>query len=379
MGVDIKNIKKSKTKSNPKKTVFESIQGFLTMDLIHRKLTLKKKHFFFSELQLLLNAGIDLKSALEVLIHEQEKQKDKILVERIYEALLQGDSLSKGISSTQKFSLYDYYSIKMGEQGGKLGEVVKDLSAFYTARLNLKRQVISALTYPALVILTTIGVVLFLMNFLVPMFEEIFQRADQDLPQITQLVISLSSYFKVRYVLLFTFVIFITVLFLRRIKNKWFKLCVYNLILRLPVVGGLIKSIQLEKVFQSLVLLLSSQVNLLSSVVLVKKIIRFQPVQQLLERLEKGLISGDSLYTLVKNESLFDNRMIALIRIGEETGNLLPIFQKIDEQISVNLEAKISNMTSLLEPILIIFIGLIVAFVLVAMYLPMFQLGTNLY
>ena len=146
----------------------------------------KKKERFYDDMRVLLVAGVDLKTALEIIIQEQAKEKDKVLFEEIYQGILKGKSLASCLKETGKFSEYEYFSIEIGEEANRLNEVLDELTTYYADQTALKRQVVSVLTYPLFVFGVTLGLVYFMMTTIVPMFADIFKQFGSELPPLTQ-------------------------------------------------------------------------------------------------------------------------------------------------------------------------------------------------
>ena len=199
MSIDLKKYELKKDKV-PDKNV--QVQGKNPLDFLNKDIKLfnsglsdKKKERFYSEMTILFTAGVDVKTALELIEEEQTKNSDKELFGKIREMVIEGRSISSAIEQTGKFSAYEYYSLQIGEESGKLSEVLKDLAGFFAGKIKQKRQIVNALSYPSVILLTAFGAIFFMMRFVVPMFADIFKRFKGDLPAITKLVIRISGWF----------------------------------------------------------------------------------------------------------------------------------------------------------------------------------------
>jgi type IV pilus assembly protein PilC len=343
------------------------------------KLSDKKKEGFYSELCALLSAGMDIKSALEIIVEEQKKEKDKRLFNELLENLLNGSTLSEAIEMKQEFTAYEFHSIRIGEESGRINDVLNELATYYNKRLKQRKQITEALTYPVLVLLTAVGAVLFMMNFIVPMFMDVFQRFGGDLPAITQFIVNISSTISGNFgVFILGLVGMIFVYFMVR-RQEWYKKIVSPLILRLPVIGNMINKIYLVRFCQSMSLLISSKTPLINAVRLVREIIRFYPYQQALLQVEDNLMEGGLLHQSLSDFKIFDKRIVSLVKVGEEINKLDEIFEKLNKQYNEELEHQIGILSNLLEPVMILFVGLLVAVILISMYLPLFQMSTSFY
>ena len=173
----------------------------------------------------------------------------------------------------------------------------------------------------------------------------------------------------------FAFVIF---LFYQCRKKLWFQQSAAYLLLKLPIFGAIFKSIFLSRLCQSFYLLLNSNVPLLQTVGLTKQMISFFPIQQSLLKAEEDIVQGQMLYHSLAQSSFYPQRFLALVKVGEESSSLDTIFQKMSTQLNEEVEQRTALISNLLEPVLIVVIGVLVGVILVAMYMPLFQLSIGI-
>ena len=382
MSIDLKNIeKKKKTVKSPSSKQHSQVMDFLNRDisLFGNSLSDKKKERFYSDLGILLTSGIDIKTSLELITDDQRKDKDKQLFNNIQQMVLNGESLSEALHKTGKFSNYEYFSLKIGEESGRISDVLSELSGFFNKKIKQKRQLVSAFSYPVLVLITAVAAVMFMMNFIVPMFVDVFKRFQGKLPYITQVIINISDIISHWAGLFFlTLTIFIIFLYSQR-KNEWYRSLTSRIMMRLPIFGPIVKKIYLARFCQSMALLIASRTPMLRAIQLVRNMIGFYPFEKALDIIDSDIMSGKSLHESMKKFSIFDNRTISLVKVAEEVNQLDTIFERLNKQYSDELEHRIGMMSSLLEPAMIIFVGVLVGVILVAMYLPLFQLSTSIY
>lgn len=381
MAIEISDIKVKKEKKQRENAPFEQIIKLLNTDISFSssKLSDKKKERFYSELHILLSSGIDIKSAFDIIVDEQTKKQDKELYSSIASKVLKGESLSIALKESKMFSPYEYFSLQIGEESGEINRVLEELAQYFAKRIKQKRQLTNAFSYPVLVLVTALAAVIFMMNYMVPMFVDVFSRFQGELPSLTKFIVKLSA-FTNQYFLLFVVILIGLwgVRFLVRNQN-WYQNIAGKLILRIPFWGNITKMIYFERMAQSMALLISSRTPLLNAVQLVKNMIVFYPYMKALEVIENDIMHGKHLHESMAKFSLFDKRVISLIKVAEEVNQLDSIFEKLSKQYAEELEHKLGVLSSLLEPFLIIFVGLIVGIILIAMYLPMFQLSTSIY
>lgn len=381
MSIDLKNIPRSKSKKPVKK---EETKGFF--DFMNRDIKLfgsgmkdKTKERFYSDLHILLSSGIDIKTALELITEDQKKKSDKALFEDVGKKVIAGKSLSDALHDTGKFSNYEYFSMKIGEESGRITEVLSELAAFYVRKIKQKRQLVNAFSYPVLVLFTAITAVTFMMKFVVPMFKDVFARFHGKLPYITEVIIKISGLFSSYFWIVVLLTMSVIVLLYSQRRKIWYRRISTAFLIKLPIFGKIIRQVYIVRFCQAMALLISSRTPMLRAIQLVKNMISFYPFEKALEKIDTDIMHGKSLNESMKQFPIFDKRMISLIRVAEEVNQLDKIFERLNKQYSEELDHQISLMAGLLEPLMIIFVGLLVGTILVAMYLPLFQLSTSIY
>jgi type IV pilus assembly protein PilC len=338
----------------------------------------KIKEDFFTELSVLLKAGITLKDALQLIEDALKKKQHKAKINSLSSLIISGSSLSESIKLQKEFSDYDYFSLKIGEETGTLDRVTDQLGGFYARKNEQRRNLISALTYPLIIMTTAVLVVAFMLQYVVPMFQDIFEQQKVELPAVTKFIISLSEGMKSYGWLL---ILGVLLLFFSRTlfsKKTWFKKIKDSLILKLPFIGDFIKTVYLSQFTQAVSLLTASKVPIVNSIQLVKQMIDFYPLQHALSEVELNILKGNSLSESLKEHKLFDAKMIALIKVAEETNQNEFIFERLNSQYNTEVEQKSKLLSTVMEPIIILFVGILVGVILIAMYLPMFKLSSVL-
>lgn len=375
--VDLNKLKKS-SKPIDSKSNDKGAFDFLNKDIkfFGSSFSDKKKERFYSELSILFTSGIDIRSAIELIEEEQAKEKDKILFSNIKESIVSGASLSNAVEKTGMFSAYEFYSIQIGEESGRLIEILQELSVFFAKKIQQKRQLTSALSYPAIVFLTSFGAIFFMMKFVVPMFADVFKRFKGELPYFTKLIIRLSDAFS-NYSFYFFIILTLLIVFLYSQRQTiWFRKSSANILLRTPIINSMIRKIYLARFCQSMNLLISAKTPLVSAIELVKKMIGFFPIEISLEIIQQDIMKGLPLHTSLAKFKIYNKRMISLIKVAEEVNQLDTMFGKLAKQYSDEVEHQTSILGSLIEPLMIILLGFIVGAILVAMYLPLFQMSS---
>ncbi|WP_299223890.1 type II secretion system F family protein [uncultured Psychroserpens sp.] len=355
-----------------------SIEVMLSKEVVVLKkpFSNKLKEDFYTELSVLINAGITLKQALELISSSQKDKRTKAILHDILQRIIGGLSFSEAINTYKEFSNYEYHSIKIGEETGSIAEITEQLGSFYAKKNEQRRQLINALTYPVIILSTAILVVIFMLQFVVPMFQDIFKQQNVELPAITLFVIKLSNLIQT-YGWLFLIGILSVLVLSAFVKNKqWYKRIKTAILVKIPFIGNFMKTVYLSQFTQSMMLLTASKVPIVDSINLVKKMIDFYPLTKALNAIETNVIQGNSLSSSLEKHKLFDNRMIALVKVAEETNQSEYIFGRLNTLYSSKVQNSSKTLSNLMEPFIIIFIGVFVGFILIAMYLPMFKLSS---
>lgn len=335
----------------------------------------KKKKVFYREFSTLIKASIDFNKALELLAQQEKSKKLKIIYEDITEKIVKGKTLYEALEGHKDFTKYEIYSIRIGEETRRLPEVLDQLEKYYDRKIKMRRQIISVMTYPTFVLFITFAVLYFMLNYVVPMFSTVFRQFGGELPPMTLFVQKLSEHFNMGVLILtiFTIVLFCLHYYLK--DKERYQEIMGKIILKMPVVGKLTRKINTAKFCQSMGLLLAAKTPLLDSLNLSKEMIHFYPLKKVLERTISDVRKGALLSPSLQRKDFFASREITMLSIGEEVNELDQMFHKLAEQLEEDIDHFVKSISSVLEPIMIIVIGVVVGFILIAMYYPMFSLG----
>jgi len=338
----------------------------------------KIKEDFYTELSVLLNARINLKQSLELIKNSQKNKKTVAVLQTVLDSIVAGQSLSESIKGQKDFSSYEYYSLKIGEETGTLAKIAKQLGEFYTRKNEQRKHLINALTYPCIILSTAILVVIFMLQFVVPMFEDIFKQQNVELPAITIFVVKASAFIKAYGWLMFA--LLLVIILSRGLLNQkqWYKKTKDLIIIKIPFVGSFVETVYLSQFTQAIALLVASKVPIVNSINLVKQMIDFYPLTNALEKVEQQILKGDTLSQSLSEYKLFDAKMIALVKVAEETNQTEYMFERLNMQYNSKVQQRSKLLSTVMEPIVIMFVGLFVGFILIAMYLPMFKLSSIL-
>jgi type IV pilus assembly protein PilC len=381
--IDIRKIKAQQSTFSANKTEKQEkapgLWDFLNRDIQFGfdGLSDRIKESFYLELWTLLEAGVDIRTALELIINEQKKKKSKTIFEDILSLVESGSTLSEALKKKRQFTRYEYFSVQIGEETGKLLQVLKELALFYQKKIKQRRQVVGALMYPVMVLLVAFSAVSFMLTYVVPMFSDVFKRFGSDLPAVTKAVIGLSAFLKKFSGI---FLIFLTILIVFTVwqrKKNWFRQFSSGVLLKVPVIGSIVQKIYLSRFANTMALLVSAKIPIIQAIQLTRQMITFYPIEQSLLVIEEKIIGGLSLNKSLSEYAIYPAKMISMIKVGEEVNQLELFFTRVAEQYSNEVEYQVNLLNKLLEPLIIVILGLIVGIILVAMYLPLFKLGQN--
>ncbi|MGZ3862801.1 MAG: type II secretion system F family protein [Bacteroidia bacterium] len=358
----------------------DSVLGFLNKDveLFGNKFDAKRKEWFYSELGILLGAGVDARAALELVEDDAKKGNEKKLMTKLKEEVIAGKQISEVLQHMKEFTSYEYYSIKIGEETGQLNQVLPELSKYFGNQVKLKRQIVGVLTYPLIVIGVSVGVLTFLLTTVVPMFADMFHSAGQELPWATQMIIKLSNFMSSYFLLFFLITVGLIAYLYSQRKKVWYRKYTSALILKVPIFGPLIGKIYTARFCQSMKLLLSSHTRMLDALDLVEKMISFYPMEIALREVKEDVFKGVLLSESLAKHPIFAKRVISLVKVGEEVNQTDVIFDKLSSQLSDEVDHQNAVLGKLIEPFFMLILAGIVGFILIAMYLPMFNMASTI-
>lgn len=371
--IDIKQLRR-------KNTVTPKAQPW--RELLNKDITLfgsglpdKVRESFALGLGSLLEAGVDIRTALELVVAEHKKKKHKAVFTNILQQVTTGHSLSSAMKKRPEFSAYEYYSIQIGEETGKLHEVLHELAKFYNKKIKQRRQIIGALTYPALVLCVAGGAIFFMVSYVVPMFSDILKRSGDDLPAITKAVISFSTFARQWMPIIFLIFAAAALLAFRYRKTSWLRATAAAAILKMPVWGSLVQKIYTARFAHTMAMLMNARIPMLQAIRLAKQIISFYPYEVALEQTEQSITHGAPLHKALSQHKIFPAKITAMVKVGEEVNQLETFFTRLADQYSNEIEYQATMLSKVIEPLIIVVLGLVVGVILVAMYLPLFKLG----
>jgi type IV pilus assembly protein PilC len=343
------------------------------------KPTVKAKELviFSRQLSTLVSAGVPLVQGLTILEDQVESKLFKNIVHNIKEDIESGQSITDALKKHPNAFEELYVSmIKAGEVGGILDVILERLSAYLESAENLKSKVKGAMMYPLVVSIIATGVTLFLLMGVIPTFSTIFAGFGAELPFITRILIDLSNLLrKFWYVIVSAPVIGIYAL-KQYGKTDIGRRNIDALMLKLPVFGILLKKVAVAKFTRTLGTLIKSGVPILQALETVAKTAGNRVIEIAIMTARESVKEGERIAVQLRKANIFPAMVVQMVAIGEETGNLDTMLSKIADFYDQEVDVAVKALTSMIEPIIIVVMGLVIGFIVIAMFMPMFELGS---
>lgn len=328
------------------------------------------------QLATLLGAGISMIEALTALTEQVENERLKVAISSIKEKVNEGSGLAQAMRAYPKiFSDLYCNMIAAGEASGALEIVLKRLAEFLEAQVQLNNKLMTAIIYPAIMAFVGLAVVGFLMGFVVPKVTKIFTDMKVALPLITRVLIGISRFVADWWIGILVVMALAAFLFVRWKRSPTGKARWDRISLRIPVFGRVLRMVAVARFSRTLATLLSSGVSLLQSLTIVKAIVANTVIQAAIEDTRVAVQEGESIAEPLKRSKQFPPIMTHMIAIGERTGELEGMLEKVADAYETEVKTRIDIMTALLEPIMIVISGFVVGFIALAILLPMLQMN----
>lgn len=340
-----------------------------------KKLSDKKKEIFYRELGMLLRSGVDFKKALEILSNQSSNDFEKGIIVQIKDKVIEGRSIYESMRETHQFSPYEFYSIQIGEETRKLEEVLAELQKYFNGKIQMRRQIVSVLTYPVIVMLVTFLVLYFMLNKVVPMFSSVFKQFGSELPKSTQIILKISNHSGMIFTVVIGFIMGLVVMHAMLKGKQSYRAFTTTLLLRVPYFGNLVRKIYISRFCQAMNLLITSKTTLINSLSLTAKMIGFYPIEIAIEEIKEDITRGVSLHESLRKHNVFENKMVSMVEVAEQVNQLESMFERLTDQYNEEINHQTKMIGVVLEPMIIIVIGVIVGVIMVSMYAPMFDLS----
>ncbi|MGE3165681.1 MAG: type II secretion system inner membrane protein GspF [Planctomycetota bacterium] len=341
-----------------------------------RKVGLRELAIITRQLATLLRSGVHLSEGFKVLIEQVEQRRTEVILRDVREKIVSGMAMAEALSfHPSHFSDLYINMVRAGEASGNLDEVLNRLADYLQAQASLKGKVVTALTYPAVMVVIGIAVVIFLMSYVVPKITETLLDRDQVLPKPTQVLIAISEFFQNYWWAALLAVLAAMVSIRIFASTEKGRLTVDTLMLKLPVVGGVFKKQAISRFTVTLSTLLKSGLPALESLNIVAAVVNNALLTQVIGQVAERIIEGADISTPLRRSKIFPPMVAYMVAVGEQSGQLEEILDRISEAYEEEVDLAIQRMTALAEPIIIVCLAVVVGFIILAVLLPLLQIS----
>jgi len=361
-----------KIKEKPK-DLFENIA------LFQPKVTGKDVVIFTRQLSTMIDAGLPLVQCLQILAKQQDNSTFRNALTEIQTDVESGTTLAD--SMRKHTNIFDnLYSnmIEAGELGGILDTILSRLANFKEKSMALQKKIKGAMTYPVICLAISLLILVVILVFVIPVFVEMFASLDSQLPAITQLVVDMSDFVKGNFIYIGLGVMFCVYVFKKIYKTEKGRFRMDAFFLRAPIVGPLIRKVAVAKFTRTLSTMLQSGVPILEALQVVAKTSGNMVIERSVYRVSDAIAEGRPIAEPLEETGVFPNMVVQMINVGESVGALDTMLEKIADFYDDEVDQAVENLTAMIEPLMMVFLGGMIGGLVVAMYLPIFQMAGNL-
>lgn len=331
---------------------------------------------FARQFSTMIDAGLPLLQCLEILYSQQENPTFKKQLKHIKESVESGETFADALKKHPKtFNELFINMISAGEAGGILDVILQRLSAYAEKMAKLKKQVKGAMTYPAITLAVAVIVVGVILVFVIPVFEKMFADMGSALPVPTQMVVGLSNFVVGHIGWMILGLIGAVFLFRQTYKSKKGRIFLDDMFLRLPVIGILIRKVAVAKFTRTTATMISSGVSILEALDIVGKTAGNKIIEFAISDVKVGISEGRSMADPLLESGVFPSMVCSMIAVGESTGALDVMMTKIADFYDDEVDQAVKNLTDMIEPFMLVFLGVVVGGLVIAMYLPIFSMA----
>jgi type IV pilus assembly protein PilC len=342
-----------------------------------KKIPLDELVVFTRQMATLTGAGITIVNSLDTLAEQTQNQVFKACLQEVRDNVNTGSSLSEGMDKYRSlFSDFFINMVRAGESSGMLDEVLDRVATYLEKTNALQKKVKSALIYPTAVSCMAIGISLFMIIKVVPVFEEVFAGFGADLPGPTQFLINLSDGTRKHFGLILILLVGLVIGLKWYVSTEKGRFWLDGLKLRIPIFGPMLRKVAVSKFSRTLSTLVKSGVPILQSLEIVAKTSGNLIVQRTIDRVKDNVREGESIAGPMEKSGIFPPIVTRMISVGEKTGELEKMLTKIADFFDEQVDTMVDGLTSLIEPAIIAFLGIVIGGIVICMFLPIFQMST---
>lgn len=328
------------------------------------------------QLATLVGAGLPLVDCLSALIDQLDTARVKRVFSQVREQVTEGASFADALKDHPRVFSDLYVSmVRAGEASGSLDVILLRLADYTESYAKLRDKVRSALTYPILMAVVSAGILFALLTFAVPQITRIFDETGQDLPIITQVLLAVSGFMQEYWWIIVLLLAIVGLLFRASIRTPTGRERYDRYVLRVPYAGTLLKKVALARFSRTLSTLLTSGITLLQALDIVKSVVNNTILTNAIGEARNSIREGHSIAPPLQRSGLFPSMLVHMIAVGERSGELEKMLAKAAEAYDNEVEMSVASLTSIMEPVMILFMGGIVLFIVLAILLPIFEMN----
>ena len=359
----------TKVKKKPK-DLFENV-AFLQPKVKQRDVILFARQF-----STMIDAGLPIIQCLDILYSQQGNATFKKMLKEIKESVEGGATLAEALKKFPKqFDSLFVNMIAAGEAGGILDGILRRLAAYMEKAAKLKAQVKGAMTYPIVTLIIAVLVLAVILVFVIPVFEEMFADFGGELPIPTQIVVAMSDMVKSKIVYIIIGLFLFTIAFKKFHGTEKGRDFVDKMLLKIPVFGDLLRKVAVAKFTRTMGTMLASGVAILEALDIVAKTAGNKTVEKAIYSVRKGIAEGRTMADPLAQSGVFPSMVCQMISVGESTGALDAMLGKIADFYDEEVDQAVENLTALIEPFMLVFLGVTIGGLVIAMYLPIFKMA----
>lgn len=358
-----------KIKKKPK-DVFENV-SFLQPKVGERDIILFARQF-----STMIDAGLPIIQCLDILQSQQENKTFKKILKKIKESVEGGVTLADSMKEYPKeFDDLFVNMIAAGEAGGILDTILKRLSGYMEKAAALKGKVKGAMIYPAIVVCIAVIVIAVILLFVIPVFQEMFEGLGGALPMPTQIVVNMSQFVKSKFLYIVVALGMLAFAFKRFYGTQKGRDIVDDVSLKLPVFGMLLRKVAVAKFTRTMGTMLSSGVAILEALDIVAKTAGNKTIEKAIYTVRSGISEGRTMADPLMDTGVFPSMVCQMVAVGESTGALDSMLGKIADFYDEEVDQAVENLTTMIEPLMLLFLGVTIGGLVIAMYLPIFKMA----
>ncbi len=341
-----------------------------------KKISLGELSIFTEQISSMLEAGLPLVTAMEALYEQTENPYFKVIIRDVRSDVSGGTAFSEACRKYPNAFPNLFISMaEAGEASGNLSEILKKTASYFDDTVRLQKKVKSAMTYPVAVILIAIALVNVLLIVVIPVFADMFASFDKELPMLTQLLIDTSEFLK-KYIIAILVGLFFAFIGLKKfIKTPRGRRFRDIFVSKMPIMGGLSRKIALSRFCRTYSILMRSGVPILQSLEITSAASGNTFIEASITRIQRAVSEGAQISDILSGDPYFPSMVRHMARAGEETGNVDGMLLKVSDFYDLDIENTVSSLTDLMEPVIIVFLGGIIGTIVMAMFLPIFNMA----